>query len=110
MKVDSMRKIDKWAGVPLCFVCSLFIYIMNLFSFSKKIQPDTTRTLFIELSEMGSAILVDPAMRKLKKETNADISVGPRSPLLGCSYTTPGVGTHLEKSYGDTFREVLRTD
>jgi ADP-heptose:LPS heptosyltransferase len=29
--------------------------------------------LFIELSEMGSAILVDPAMRKLKKETGAEL-------------------------------------
>ena len=30
-------------------------------------NPDFSKTLFIELSEMGSAIIADPAMRKLQK-------------------------------------------
>ncbi len=71
MNVNAMRTIDKWAGVPLCFLASLLSRIRNLFA-GKKI-PDTTRTLFIELSEMGSAVIVDPAMRKLQGETNANL-------------------------------------
>jgi ADP-heptose:LPS heptosyltransferase len=71
MNVNAMRKIDKWAGVPLCFLCSILSQIRNLFA-AKKI-PDTRRTLFIELSEMGSAVIVDPAMRKLQKESGAQM-------------------------------------
>jgi ADP-heptose:LPS heptosyltransferase len=66
-----MRTIDKWAGVPLCFLASLLSRIRNMFS-PKKI-PNTKRTLFIELSEMGSAVIVDPAMRKLQRETGAEL-------------------------------------
>lgn len=71
MNVNAMRTIDKWVGIPLCFLASLLSRIRNLFS-SKKV-PNTERTLFIELSEMGSAVIVDPAMRKLRRETNAEL-------------------------------------
>ncbi len=67
-----MRTIDKWVGVPLCFAASLLSRIRNIFTRTKRV-PNTQRTLFIELSEMGSAVIVDPAMRKLKREANAEI-------------------------------------
>lgn len=67
-----MRAIDKWAGVPLCFLASLLSRIRNIFTRTKRV-PNTQRTLFIELSEMGSAVIVDPAMRKLKREANAEL-------------------------------------
>lgn len=72
MNVNAMRTIDKWVGVPLCFLASLLSRIRNIFSTKKRI-PNTSRTLFIELSEMGSAVIVDPAMRKLRRETNAEL-------------------------------------
>jgi ADP-heptose:LPS heptosyltransferase len=64
ISVNTMRAIDHWVGVPLCAVASPIVALMdsikNIFSPS----PDAPRKLlFIELSEMGSAILVDPAMR-----------------------------------------------
>src|SRR5687767_6614135 len=71
MNVNAMRKIDKWAGIPLCWLASMLSRIRHLFT-PKKL-PDTSRTLFIELSEMGSAVIVDPAMRKLRRETNAEL-------------------------------------
>jgi ADP-heptose:LPS heptosyltransferase len=71
MNVNAMRTIDKWVGIPLCFVASMLSRIRNTFS-PKKI-PNTKRTLFIELSEMGSAVIVDPAMRKLHRETGAEL-------------------------------------
>jgi ADP-heptose:LPS heptosyltransferase len=71
MKVDTMRRIDYYVGVPLCFLGSI-CYKFSLLV--KKSNKETPRNiLFMELSEMGSAILVDPAMRKLKREINADI-------------------------------------
>ncbi len=71
MNVNAMRKIDRWVGVPLCFLASLLSRVGRLFG--RTAAPDTTRTLFIELSEMGSAVIVDPAMRKLQREANAEL-------------------------------------
>ena len=73
MNVDSMRKIDKMAGVPLCFLFSILDRILSFFRGGRVKKPDTTNTLFVELSEMGSAIIVDPAMRKLKREAGANL-------------------------------------
>ncbi|MHB8139482.1 MAG: glycosyltransferase family 9 protein [Smithellaceae bacterium] len=71
MKVDTMRRIDYYVGVPLCFIGTLLIRFGRLFG--KPSQKKPRNVLFIELSEMGSAILVDPAMRKLQRETGANI-------------------------------------
>ena len=64
ISVNTMRAIDHWVGVPLCAVATPLVALVdslkNLFSRG----PETPKKLlFIELSEMGSAILVDPAMR-----------------------------------------------
>jgi len=71
MKVDTMRRIDYYIGVPLCFLGSIFQRLVRLLI--KNDMKPPKNVLFIELSEMGSAILVDPAMRKLKKETGAEL-------------------------------------
>jgi ADP-heptose:LPS heptosyltransferase len=68
-----MRSIDKWAGIPVCFIISPFRWLSDTFRSAKKGKPNLSRTLFIELSEMGSAIIVDPAMRKLQREGNGEI-------------------------------------
>lgn len=71
MKVDTMRRIDYYIGVPLCFLGSIWNKFVLLVG--KKNKKSPKNVLFIELSEMGSAILVDPAMRKLQKEVNANV-------------------------------------
>ena len=69
MKVDTMRFVDKYFGVPLCLIGTA---IFKIFGRPKKnVKPKNI--LFIELSEMGSAILVDPAMQKAKKAFDADL-------------------------------------
>jgi ADP-heptose:LPS heptosyltransferase len=64
ISVNTMRAIDHWVGVPLCAIVSplvaLIDRIKNIFSRGSETPK---KLLFIELSEMGSAILVDPAMR-----------------------------------------------
>jgi ADP-heptose:LPS heptosyltransferase len=64
LSVDTMRTIDHRVGVPLCALFTPIVlcidWIMRLFS-GKPALP--SKVLFIELSEMGSAIIVDPAMR-----------------------------------------------
>ncbi len=71
MKVDTMRTIDRYAGVPICFVLAVFYKVLSLFSPAKAVP--VKNALFIELSEMGSAIIADPAMRKLRDEAEADL-------------------------------------
>lgn len=66
MKVDTMRKVDYYAGVPLCFIATLLHWLMALIRPWQRSKPK--KVLLVELSEMGSAILVDPAMRKLQRE------------------------------------------
>lgn len=68
-----MRIIDRWVGVPLCFLLSPVSWISDLIRSARRKKPDTRRTLFIELSEMGSAIIADPAMRKLRLEAGAEL-------------------------------------
>ena len=64
ISVNTMRAIDHWVGVPLCAIVSPFVAVLdgikNIFNSD---QSAPKKLLFIELSEMGSAILVDPAMR-----------------------------------------------
>ena len=64
ISVNTMRAIDHWVGVPLCAIATPLVALMdgarNLVSREPKAPK---KLLFIELSEMGSAILVDPAMR-----------------------------------------------
>ena len=66
MKVDTMRKVDYYAGVPLCFVATL---VKKLFAFfaARSALSRPKNILLIELSEMGSTILADPMMQKLKR-------------------------------------------
>ena len=73
MNVDSMRKIDRWVGVPLCFLMSIFLWISARIRFIKKKAPDLKKVLFIELSEMGSALIVDPAMRKMRDAGGSEL-------------------------------------
>ena len=67
ISVNTMRAIDHWVGVPLCAIVSPLIAtidgIKNIFG---RDNTAPKKLLFIELSEMGSAILVDPAMRNAK--------------------------------------------
>lgn len=69
MQVDTMRFIDRYAGVPLCFLGTVFqrIFLRP----GKGIAPK--KILFIELSEMGSAIIADPAMREASERFGAEL-------------------------------------
>jgi len=64
ISVNTMRAIDHWVGVPLCAIASPVVALIdgvkNIFASTSEAPR---KLLFIELSEMGSAILVDPAMR-----------------------------------------------
>lgn len=64
MNVDTMRRIDHLAGVPLCFLATPLVKLLNWLGRGRERRP--RKVLFVELSEMGSAIIADPAMRKIR--------------------------------------------
>lgn len=73
MRVSIIRKIDFWVGVPLCAFLSIFNYFVKLFKKSDN-KAEPKRILFIELSEMGSAILAHSAlMQTIKLHPDAKI-------------------------------------
>jgi ADP-heptose:LPS heptosyltransferase len=71
MHIDTMRFIDRWAGIPLTFALTLLTRLRDLLKPTAPTPPK--RILCIELSEMGSTILVDPALRKLRDRLHAEL-------------------------------------
>ncbi len=67
---NRMRAIDYWFGVPLCFLLTM---LTAPFRGRARPRPVPRRVLFIELSEMGSTILADPAMRMAAKLWDAEL-------------------------------------
>ena len=68
MTVDTMRVIDYYVGVPLCALASLWLRLVNFFSFARTVEGPPKRVAFLELSEMGSTILADSALRWTKAQ------------------------------------------
>ncbi|MED5579392.1 MAG: glycosyltransferase family 9 protein [Nitrospinota bacterium] len=66
MNITPARRIDYWIGIPICFFLSIYNRINNLFNKKDILLKEPKKFLFIELSEMGSAILAYPAMRYIK--------------------------------------------
>ena len=71
MKIELMRKVDYFAGIPLCFLVTPWVRFASLLAGKESAPPNNV--LFLELSEMGSAILADPAMRKMRRAANAEL-------------------------------------
>jgi len=71
MNVDMMRKVDYYVGIPLAFIGTILDKSFNIFRSKNAVTPKNV--LLIELSEMGSAIIVDPAMRKLKANIDGEL-------------------------------------
>ena len=65
MKVRTMQIVDFWIGVPLCFIFSIFNKIRKIIPFKK--SKFNKKILFLELSEMGSAILAYSAIMRAKE-------------------------------------------
>jgi len=58
-----MRAVDYWVGVPLCALSTLLLAVLRPI---RRLGGAPRKVLLVELSEMGSAILVDPALEEMK--------------------------------------------
>jgi ADP-heptose:LPS heptosyltransferase len=115
MKIESVRKIDYWAGIPVCFLLSLLSWAGNRLFPKKGPARPFKKFLLIELSEMGSAILAYPTLKAIQKDypgaelyfmifaknrASVDIlNLVPRENVL----------TIREKSLGSFLTDVFRT-
>ena len=66
-----MRNIDYYIGIPLCFLLTWVMKIVSVLF--PPVGGKPRNILFMELSEMGSAILADPAMRKARTVFGASL-------------------------------------
>lgn len=69
MKLKTMRALDFWVGVPLCFLSTILVRLFG----SPKGPDRPSRVLFLELSEMGSTVIANPAIEKVRETLGADI-------------------------------------
>ncbi|MBU1726649.1 MAG: glycosyltransferase family 9 protein [Candidatus Omnitrophica bacterium] len=67
MNTDSMRKIDRWAGEPLCFILRVLDLLTKPLSLLKRPRPPVN-FLFIKPSEMGAIILSYSLIEKIKEK------------------------------------------
>jgi ADP-heptose:LPS heptosyltransferase len=70
MDVDTMRRIDVRAGIPLCALATLLSWPLKLF---RRSPPPPKRALFVGLSELGSVVLAGPAMRKAQAKLGVEL-------------------------------------
>lgn len=64
-----MRALDFWVGVPLCFLSTLLVRLLG----APKGPDRPSRVLFLELSEMGSTIIANPAIEKVRDTLDAEV-------------------------------------
>jgi ADP-heptose:LPS heptosyltransferase len=68
MKIETVRKIDYWVGIPVCFLLSLLSWAGNRLFPKKGPARPFKKFLLIELSEMGSAILAYPTLKAIQED------------------------------------------
>jgi len=66
MHVDTLRLLDRYIGIPLCWALTLLRRLGGLFSRTPSLPPPH-RILIIKLSEMGSTVLAIPALAELRR-------------------------------------------
>jgi len=67
MNVKKMLRIDRWLGVPACFVASGWQRLMP----TRKPAPKAKSILFIKLAEQGSTVLAYSALKEAVRRVGA---------------------------------------
>lgn len=67
MKIDLIKKIDIWFGIPICFLLSIYEKVKRRFFAKNKGKVYPKRIIFLGFSEMGSVILAYFAIKKARE-------------------------------------------
>src|SRR5215813_12378017 len=65
MEPNTMRWVDFWIGVPLCFALTMADRLRRLVGLGRPPSKAAPRhVLFVQLAEMGTMVVAYPALRK----------------------------------------------
>lgn len=111
MNVDLMRKVDHHLGVPLTFFSTFWLKFVHFLFHQQTCPPKNI--LFVELSEMGSTIIADPAMRRAQKSFDANlffVIFSKNKPSLDLLNTIPqqNIFTLCEDNLWTLIRDAVR--
>lgn len=111
MNVDMMRKVDHHLGIPLTFLATYWLKLIHWVTSQKTVTPKNI--LFVELSEMGSTIIADPAMKRAQKNFDANlffVIFKKNKPSLDLLKTIPqeNIFTLCEDSIFTLIRDAIR--
>ena len=71
MHPDTMRLIDRWAGIPLCLLTSIFCFIKSALktkSDNSSNQDSPEIIVFLGLAEIGALVVAFPAIEQVRKK------------------------------------------
>lgn len=111
MNVDLMRKLDHHLGIPLTLLATLVLKVTQWIRRPNRTRPHNI--LFVELSEMGSTILADPAMKHAQQHFDAQlffVIFSKNKPSLDLLNTIPQdhIFTLCEDSLWTLMRDAVR--
>lgn len=66
MKIRTMRRLDFWLGIPMCFILSCVNKIGGGFAEKGHSEKKAKKIIFIKLSEMGAISLAYPLIANIK--------------------------------------------
>ena len=72
MHPDTMRLIDRWAGIPLCFLASFWpwnkSWVDSSVPFKPGTPPPSNIIVFIGIAEIGALVVAYPAIEEARKQ------------------------------------------
>jgi len=90
---DVLRRLDRWVGIPLCWGMTLLRRVrVPLFAVRRPQGQAPRRVLFVLLSESGSMVLADPAVRALAEDGGCEayfLTFENSRPALAVTGTVP---------------------
>lgn len=66
MTIDTLRYLDKFIGLPVCWLLTVFRFLFTFFTKKSNNFKAPHKILIIKLSEMGSSVFLYPVFLKLK--------------------------------------------
>lgn len=118
MKSETIRFLDRWVGISLCFILTLFHKFINVFLKSHYEVHQPKRILFVKLIEQGAMVLACPAIEKAKKwvgEENVYVCAFQKNsfvlPVLGVLHKENIIQidtTHFWTLFRDVIRYIIQ--
>jgi len=70
MKVSTQRQVDRWLGVPICFLLTIVHALAS--PFRRRVDRPARSILFVKLAEQGSTVLAYPALRRAVEQVGRE--------------------------------------